>query len=92
MNKSEFVKALAKDIKWSVAKTQRVLDAFIDLISDIIVRERKLSLFGLGVFTIKHKQSRRGRNPKTGEELILPPKEHLHFKPSGTIIGAINKR
>lgn len=92
MTKGEFVKLLAKDMKWSVAKTERVFDAFFNLVSEILIKEGKLSLYGFGVFTIKHRASRKGRNPKTGEELILPPKEYPYFKPSKSVINAINNR
>jgi len=92
MKKSEFVRLLSKDMKWSMAKTEKVLGVFFDLISEILVKEGKLNLFGFGVFTVKHKASRKGRNPKTGEELILPPKDYPHFKASKSIINAINSR
>lgn len=92
MNKTEFVKLLAKDLKWSVAKTERVLDTFFNLVSEILIKEKKLNLFKFGVFTIKHRASRKGRNPKTGEELILPPKEYPHFKASRAMINSINSR
>ncbi|CUS77082.1 DNA-binding protein HU-beta [Candidatus Kryptobacter tengchongensis] len=92
MTKDEFTKLLAKDMKWSVAKTERVLDAFFNLVSEILIKEKKLNLFRFGVFTVKHRASRKGRNPKTGEELILPPKEYPYFKPSKSIISAINNR
>ncbi len=92
MNKGELVKLLAQDLKWSAAKTERVVDVFFNLISEILTKERKLNLSKFGVFTVKHRASRKGRNPKTGEELILPPRDYPHFKPSRSIINAINTR
>ncbi len=91
MKKEELVKSLAKDLKWSNAQTGRVLDAFFGLVTEILMKEKKLSLSKFGVFSVKHRASRKGRNPKTGEELILPPKDYPHFKASKSIIDAINK-
>jgi len=92
MNKSELVKSLALDLKWSASKTERVVDSFFNLVSEILMKEGKLNLFKFGVFTVKHRASRKGRNPKTGEELILPPRDYPHFKPSKSIINIINNR
>jgi len=90
VNKSDLVNLLSKDLKWSKAKTERVLDAFLGLVSEIVLKKKKLNLFKFGVFTIKHRASRSGRNPKTGEELILPPKDYVHFKPSKSLVDLIN--
>lgn len=91
MNKSDLVNSLSKDLKWSKAKTERVLDAFFGLVSEHILKKKKLNLSKFGVFTIKHRASRSGRNPKTGEGLILPPKDYVHFKPSKSLIDSINR-
>lgn len=92
MNKGELVKLLAQDLKWSAAKTERVVDVFFNLISEILMKEGRLNLFKFGIFTVKHRASRKGRNPKTGEELILPPRDYPHFKPSKSMINTINNR
>ncbi len=92
MRKEDFIKALARDLKWSKSKTDKVTGEFFNLISEILVKEGKLNLSKFGIFTVKHKLSRKGRNPKTGEELILPPKDYPHFKASKSIINAINSR
>lgn len=92
MNKKEFVKLLAKDLDWSISKTDKFLEGFFNLVSEVLVREGKLSLFKFGIFTVRHKASRKGRNPKTGDELVLPPKDYPYFKASKSIVNAINKR
>lgn len=91
MKKEDLIKSLARDLKWSNAQTKRVLDAFFSLITEIMIKEKKLNLSKFGVFSVKHKVSRKGRNPKTGEELILPPRDYPHFKASKSIIDAINE-
>ncbi len=92
MRKEEFVKSLAKDLGWSISKTDKVLEEFFNLVSEVLVKEGKLNLYKFGIFTVKHKASRKGRNPKTGDELILPPKDYPYFKASKSIVEAINKR
>ncbi len=92
MRKGEFVKSLAKDLGWSISRTDEVLGEFFNLVSEILIKEGKLSLSKFGIFTVKHKASRKGRNPKTGDELILPPKDYPYFRASKSIVDAINKK
>ncbi len=91
MKKEDLIKSLAKDLKWSNAQTERVLDAFFSLIAEIMIKDKKLSLSKFGIFSVKHRVSRKGRNPRTGEELILPPRDYPHFKASKSIADAINE-
>ena len=91
MNKNDLINSLSKDLKWSKAKTEKVLDAFFNLVLELVLNKKKFSLFKFGIFTIKHRVSRVGKNPKTGEGLILPPKDYVHFKPSKSLLDSINK-
>jgi nucleoid DNA-binding protein len=91
MKKSEFIGLLAKDLSWSKAKTERTFVEFFRLITDIIIQDGRLVLPKFGIFSIRHRSSRRGRNPRTGEELIIPPKEYIHFKASKSLLDSINK-
>jgi integration host factor subunit alpha len=50
----------------------------------------ELLISGFGKFNVKDKNARRGRNPQTGEELILEPRRVITFKPSGILRTKIN--
>jgi integration host factor subunit alpha len=50
----------------------------------------ELLISGFGKFNVKDKNARRGRNPQTGEELILEPRRVITFKPSGILRTRIN--
>lgn len=56
---------------------QRTLDAIIGALS----REDRVELRNFGVFSVKHRKGRKGRNPRTGEEVPVPPKTVPVFKP-----------
>jgi integration host factor subunit alpha len=50
----------------------------------------ELLISGFGKFNVKDKNARRGRNPQTGQELILDPRRVITFKPSGILRTKIN--
>lgn len=56
---------------------QRTLDAIIGALS----REERVELRNFGVYSVKHRKGRKGRNPRTGEEVPVPPKTVPDFKP-----------
>ena len=62
------------DVKTIVQKT-------FDVIVDSLVRNEKVELRNLGVFKIKERKARSGRNPRTGESVPVPPRKVVVFKP-----------
>ncbi len=62
------------DVKTIVQKT-------FDVIVDSLVRNDKVELRNFGVFKIKERKARSGRNPRTGESVPVPPRKVVVFKP-----------
>jgi len=62
------------DVKTIVQKT-------FDVIIDSLVRSEKVELRNFGVFKIKERKARFGRNPRTGESVPVPPRKVVVFKP-----------
>ena len=62
------------DVKTIVQKT-------FDVIIDSLIRSEKVELRNFGVFKIKSRKARSGRNPRTGESVPVPPRKVVVFKP-----------
>ena len=62
------------DVKTIVQKT-------FDVIIDSLMRSEKVELRNFGVFKIKERKARFGRNPRTGESVPVPPRKVVVFKP-----------
>lgn len=62
------------DVKTIVQKT-------FDVIIDALVKSEKVELRNFGVFKIKERKARFGRNPRTGESVPVPPRKVVVFKP-----------
>ncbi len=67
-----------------------MVEAFLEIAKNSLRRGDDLLLSGFGKFNVKQKQARRGRNPQTGDELILAPRKVITFKPSGLLRNRIN--
>ena len=68
----------------------RLVEEFLDLAKGCLESGDDLLLSGFGKFKIKDKKPRRGRNPQTGETLILDARRVVTFKPSGILRKRIN--
>jgi integration host factor subunit alpha len=66
------------------------VEAFFRLAKDTLINGSNLLLSGFGKFTVRDKSSRRGRNPQTGEDLILTARRVVTFKPSGLLKDRLN--
>lgn len=60
---------------------KKVVQKTFDVIVDSLVRSEKVELRNFGVFKIKERRARLGRNPRTGESVPVPPRKIVVFKP-----------
>ena len=77
-----------KDMK--VYDAEAVTNAFMDVITDAMVAGERIQLVGFGTFEIAERASRVGRNPQTGEELVLPASKAVKFKAGKALKDAVN--
>jgi len=92
LTKAELVQQVYK-IHSSLSKTQasESVEAFLRISKNTLINGSDLLLSGFGKFNVKDKNSRRGRNPQTGDELTLEARRVITFKPSGILRDKINK-
>ena len=90
MNKGELITRIAENADLSIAQATEVMDTLLYTIGDSLRDGNKVSLFGFGTFTAKERKSRTGRNPKTGEQIIIPSKNVVKFKPGKELEEILN--
>ncbi|MCD9475813.1 DNA-binding protein HU [Photobacterium carnosum] len=71
MNKLELVEKIAHDADVSKTAASRVLDCFIETVTETLKNGDSVALIGFGTFKVNHRAARVGRNPKTGEPLQI---------------------
>lgn len=90
MNKTELVKAIAEKASLKVTDTEKLVNAFIETVSDELKDKGKVTLVGFGTFSVSHRKSRTGVNPKTGAKLTIESKDVPVFKPGKALKDMIN--
>ncbi|MFZ7121665.1 MAG: HU family DNA-binding protein [Eubacteriaceae bacterium] len=91
MNKAELVSVLTEKSGLTKKDNEKVLNAFIETISEELQKGEKVSLVGFGTFDVRERAERKGRNPKTMEELIIPASKAPGFKAGKALKEAVNK-
>lgn len=81
MIRSELVQLLSEENpSLRVAEVEAVIDTFLDGISEQLAAGGRVELRGFGSFSIRSREAREGRNPRTGEPVSVPAKHVPHFK------------
>ncbi len=62
-------------------KAEMAVDSVFDAMKAALQKSDRIELRGFGVFTIKPRKTGIGRNPRTGEEVSIPPGKAVRFKP-----------
>lgn len=81
MNKAMLVERMAKVSKESKATTKRCLEAFMDVIGEVLKKNQQVTLTGFGTFSVMKRKARMGVNPATGKKMPIPAKKVPKFKP-----------
>lgn len=89
MNKTELVAAVAEKGDLSKSDAGRAVDAVFNTITEALKNGDTITLVGFGSFTVKQRQERTGRNPKTGEELKIPATSVPSFKAGKSLKDAV---
>ena len=82
MTKAEFVRTLSKTTGATIAETEKFYSAFIESLTETLIKEKVFKIPDFGVFRVVTRKTRKGRNPRTGKEIKIPATPSLRFKVS----------
>ena len=80
MTKKDIILKIAEDTSFKQVDVKEVVQRTFDLITDSLSRNDKVELRNFGVFKVKVRKGRMGRNPRTGEGVSIPDKKVVSFK------------
>ncbi|GFM35584.1 HU family DNA-binding protein [Desulfovibrio psychrotolerans] len=89
MTKADLVEKIAEKANLTKANAERSLNAFIEAVEGVLVKEGKLTLTGFGTFVVEERKERKGRNPRTGAEISIPAAKVVKFRPGKLLKEAI---
>ena len=79
------------DLGFTKKKSVDIVESLLEIIKRSLENDEDVLVSGFGKFCIKQKERRRGRNPATGQDLLLNPRKVVTFKCSGKLRERINK-
>ena len=92
LTKKDLVNMVYMQIGFSKSISENLINEFISLIIENLIKEKKLKISNFGTFSIRKKKLRIGRNPKTKEKKMISDRNVVLFKPSKEFKEFINKK
>ena len=90
MNKTELVAAVAEQADISKKDAEKVLKAFVDVVTEEMKKGEKVQLAGFGTFEVSERAAREGRNPQTGKTMKIEACKAPKFKAGKALKDAVN--
>jgi DNA-binding protein HU-beta len=90
VNKADLIENVAEKLDLSKADAGRAVDSVFETITDSLKKGDEVTLVGFGTFKVKHRAARKGRNPKTGEDIQIAAANVPSFKAGKGLKDAVN--
>jgi integration host factor subunit alpha len=91
LTKDDIVEAVAKENGFQKNRSVEIVETLLELIKRTLASGEDVLVSGFGKFCVKEKRERRGRNPATGDSMMLDPRKVVTFHCSGNLRKKINQ-
>lgn len=91
MTKQEIINKFADELKLSKYAVEKVITGTFHAITDDLIAGNQVAIPGFGKFIVRDVPERNGRNPRTGEAIVIPAHKAVVFKPATALKNAVNK-
>jgi integration host factor subunit alpha len=92
LTKADLVDSIYTQTDLPKTKSAQLVESLLEIIKKGLENGEDVLISGFGKFCVKEKRKRRGRNPQTGEDLMLGERRVVTFKCSGVLRSKINRR
>ena len=82
VTRMDLAESVFREVGLSRHESAQMVESVLDHISDALVRGEQVKISSFGTFSVRDKNERIGRNPKTGEAVPITPRRVLSFRPS----------
>ena len=91
LTKADLVELIFTKLSIEKNKAIEIVESWLELVKVGLEEDSKVMISGFGVFEVKSKNARPGRNPQTGGRIILPARKVVSFKPSQILVDHLNR-
>ena len=89
MNKAELVASVAKSANTTKVQAEKVLNGVLENMVRAMTAGEKVTLLGFGTFSVVERVEKKGRNPQTGQDIVIPAHNAVKFKPGKTLFSRV---
>lgn len=89
VTRADLSEVVHKKVGLTRTEASELVDQILDEISDAFIRGEEVKLSGFATFSVRAKNERLGRNPKTGEEKVISPRTVISFKASNVLKSTV---
>lgn len=90
MNKADLVVAITEKTDLTKSEVESVVDEFLQLVEDKILKGEEVKISNFGVFYKKERLARKGTNPSDGKPIVIPANNTVGFRPSKMLKEKLN--
>ena len=90
MTKPELIAQVAAAADTTKAEAERIINASLDTIQETLAKGESIQFIGFGNFEVKERAARTGINPRTKQNITIPAKKAVTFKPGKKLKDAVN--
>ena len=90
LTKAQIVNTVQNHLGLSRKRSSQLIENLLEIIKKTLENDEDVLISGFGKFCVKQKRERKGRNPATGDDMMLAPRKVVTFKCSGKLRDKIN--
>jgi integration host factor subunit alpha len=88
---ADMVKIICDKMGWALKESTEIVEQVFDIMKETLESGEKIKISGFGNFNVRTKRPRKGRNPKSGEEMVISGRKVVTFKPSSILRKVLNQ-
>lgn len=92
LSATELARLIAEKHSMTNKQARDILDTAFTEITDQLARGTDVRLHGFGTFSLKSRAERQGRNPKTGQQIVIPASTAVRFKPATALKSVLGSQ
>ncbi len=90
LTKAQIIESFQNNLGFTKNQSSEIIESILSIIKDALADSEDVLISGFGKFCVNQKKERRGRNPATGDDMMLAPRKVVTFKCSGKLRDKLN--
>jgi integration host factor subunit alpha len=91
LTRKELAEAIAEQLGYPRSSCAEIVDSFFSTVKTTLMEGKPIKIVHFGTFSLRDKNPRNGRNPRTGESILIKKRQMVSFKPSKILREQVNE-